>query len=552
MRTAANRTRLKRVYFVKKQRFLWIILALKGKKVYTHTIEAIMEENMKEITKKTAVVAMAGIMAAGMLTGCGEKKLDGSKTVATVDGTEIPLGVVSLSVREGQMQTEAMYQSFMGSSDFDIWDTEAEEGKTYGEQIVEDSLKDVELMYIMKEKAADYDVEITDDEEKAIEEAASSFMKANSDEAIADLAVTEDQVKTYLELETYKQKIHAPIIADVDKDVSDEEAQQSSFEYVSVSTADLSDDEIKQKKEDAQKILDGLKADPDGDLNEIAKSVDDSYSSLSGTFDANDTSKDEDSKDEDSDESSTSSSTYPDEVIDVLRTLDDGEVASDIIETDTAYYVVKLDKKDDEEATETKKESIISTREQNLYTETTDKWLDDAKIEVEKKVLKTLKVTDNHKYVAPTATPVPTEEAAEVTETPEADATETPEVTEAADTTETPETTEAASATATPEATAAPSYSTDTSLTVKDGDTVNIDYVGKIDGTAFDGGSTDGKGTDLVIGSGTYIDNFEDQLVGAHPGDKVEVTVTFPDDYGVDDLNGKEAVFDVTVNGIYE
>lgn len=499
---------------------------------------------MKEMTKKTAVVAMAGIMAAGMLTGCGEKKLDGSKTVATVDGTKIPLGVVSLSVREGQMQTEAMYRSFMGGSDFDIWDTEAEKGKTYGEQAVEESLKDVELMYIMKAKAADYDVELTDEDEKAIAEAAASFMEANSEEAIADLAVTEDQVKTYLELQTYKQKIHDPIIADVDKNVSDEEAQQSSFEYVSVSTADLSDDEIKEKKEDAQKILDGLKADPDGDFSEIAKSVDDSYSSLSGTFDANETSEDEDTDDEDADDGSSSySGTYPEEVIDVLRTLDDGEVASDIIETDTAYYVVKLDKKDDEEATETKKESIISTREQTLYTDTTEKWLDDADIKEEKKVLKTLKVTDNHKYVAPTATPAPTEETAEteaVTETPEADATETPEVTEAADTTTTPEATEA------------PSYSTDTSLTVKDGDTVNIDYVGKIDGTAFDGGSTDGQGTDLVIGSGSYIDDFEDQLVGAHPGDEVEVTVTFPDDYGAADLAGKEAVFDVTVNGIYE
>lgn len=499
---------------------------------------------MKEMTKKTAVVAMAGIMAAGMLTGCGEKKLDGSKTVATVDGTKIPLGVVSLSVREGQMQTEAMYRSYMGGSDFDIWDTEAEKGKTYGEQAVEESLKDVELMYIMKAKAADYDVELTDEDEKAIAEVAASFMEANSEETIADLAVTEDQVKTYLELQTYKQKIHDPIIADVDKNVSDEEAQQSSFEYVSVSTADLSDDEIKEKKEDAQKILDGLKADPDGDFSEIAKSVDDSYSSLSGTFDANETSEDEDTDDEDADEDSSSySGTYPEEVIDILRTLDDGEVASDIIETDTAYYVVKLNKKDDEEATETKKESIISTREQTLYTDTTEKWLDDADIKEKKKVLKTLKVTDNHKYVAPTATPAPTEEAAEteeVTETPEADATETPEVTEAADTTTTPEATEA------------PSYSTDTSLTVKDGDTVNIDYVGKIDGTAFDGGSTNGQGTDLEIGSGSYIDDFEDQLVGAHPGDEVEVTVTFPDDYGAADLAGKEAVFDVTVNGIYE
>lgn len=499
---------------------------------------------MKEMTKKTAVVAMAGIMAAGMLTGCGEKKLDGSKTVATVDGTKIPLGVVSLSVREGQMQTEAMYRSYMGGSDFDIWDTEAEKGKTYGEQAVEESLKDVELMYIMKAKAADYDVELTDEDEKAIAEAAASFMEANSEETIADLAVTEDQVKTYLELQTYKQKIHDPIVADVDKNVSDEEAQQSSFEYVSVSTADLSDDEIKEKKEDAQKILDGLKADPDGDFSEIAKSVDDSYSSLSGTFDANETSEDEDTDDEDADDGSSSySGTYPEEVIDVLRTLDDGEVASDIIETDTAYYVVKLSKKDDEEATETKKESIISTREQTLYTDTTEKWLDDADIKEKKKVLKILKVTDNHKYVAPTATLAPTEEAAEteeVTETPEADATETPEVTEAADTTTTPEATEA------------PSYSTDTSLTVKDGDTVNIDYVGKIDGTAFDGGSTNGQGTDLEIGSGSYIDDFEDQLVGAHPGDEVEVTVTLPDDYGAADLAGKEAVFDVTVNGIYE
>ena len=220
----------------------------------------------------------------------------------------------------------------------------------------------------------------------------------------------------------------------------------------------------------------------------------------------------------------------------VLRTLKDGEVGPDVIEADSAYYVVKLDKVNDEDATATKKESIISTRENELYTETTDKWMDEADIKVEKKVLKTLKVTDNHKFTIQTA----------------AEDTETPEVTEEADATETPEVTEEADATATPEVTEAPSYDTDSSLEVKDGDTVNIDYVGKIDDVAFDGGSTDGNGTDLVIGSGSYIDNFEEQLIGAHPGDKVEVKVTFPDDYQATDLAGKEAVFDVTVNGIYE
>ena len=500
---------------------------------------------MKTMTKRTAVAALTGVMAVGMLTGCGEKKLDGTKTVATVDGTEIPLGIVSLSVREGQAQTEAMYKSFMGGQDYSIWSMDAEDGKTYGEQAVEQSLKDVELMYIMKEKAADYNVEVTDDDEQKIADAAAAFMAANSEETLQELAVSEDQVKTYLELQTYKSRMHDPLIADVDKDVSDEEAQQSSFDYVSISTADLSDDEIKQKKEDAQKILDDLKAaGSDGDLNEIAKSVDDSYSSVSGTFDVNEDAAKEDS-DEESD-SSSSSSAYPDEVMKVLRTLKDGVIGPDVIETDTSYYVVKLDKVNDEEATETKKQSIISTRENKLYTDTTEKWLDDADINVEKKVLKTLQVTDNHKFSIATATPEPTEEAA---------ATETPEVTEAAEETEataTPEATEETEATTTPEVTEAASYNTDSSLEVTDGNKVNIDYVGKIDGVAFDGGSTDGKGTDLVIGSGTYIDNFEEQLIGAHPGDKVEVTVVFPDDYQAADLAGKEAVFDVTVNGIYE
>ena len=102
------------------------------------------------------------------------------------------------------------------------------------------------------------------------------------------------------------------------------------------------------------------------------------------------------------------------------------------------------------------------------------------------------------------------------------------------------------------ESDASSSLSTDTSLTVEDGDTVNIDYVGTIDGVEFDGGSTNGQGTDLVIGSGSYIDDFEEQLIGAHPGDTVDVNVTFPENYGVEDLNGQDAVFEVTVNGIYQ
>lgn len=94
-------------------------------------------------------------------------------------------------------------------------------------------------------------------------------------------------------------------------------------------------------------------------------------------------------------------------------------------------------------------------------------------------------------------------------------------------------------------------YSTDTSLTVEDGDTVNIDYVGSVDGVEFEGGNTNGAGADLTIGSGTYIDDFEEQLIGSHPGDTVEVNFTFPENYGNEELKGKDALFVVEVNGIY-
>lgn len=83
---------------------------------------------------------------------------------------------------------------------------------------------------------------------------------------------------------------------------------------------------------------------------------------------------------------------------------------------------------------------------------------------------------------------------------------------------------------------------------VENGDIAVIDFKGFIDGVAFEGG----EGTDysLEIGSGSFIDNFEDQLVGLAAGENKEVKVTFPENYGKEELNGKEATFEVTVKEI--
>jgi trigger factor len=89
-----------------------------------------------------------------------------------------------------------------------------------------------------------------------------------------------------------------------------------------------------------------------------------------------------------------------------------------------------------------------------------------------------------------------------------------------------------------------------TDRAVKDGDNTVIDFEGFVDGVAFEGG----KGTDypLTIGSHSFIDTFEDQIIGMNIGDEKEINVTFPEEYHVDDLKGKPAMFKVSVKEIKE
>ena len=104
---------------------------------------------MKKMVKRTAVVTLAGVMSVGMLSGCGSKTLDGTKTVATVDGTDIPLGVVSLYAREQQQQTTTMYLNYMGSAD-NIWDQTAgdDSDETYGDQINQKNNPDKMIQHV--------------------------------------------------------------------------------------------------------------------------------------------------------------------------------------------------------------------------------------------------------------------------------------------------------------------------------------------------------------------------------------------------------------------
>lgn len=92
-------------------------------------------------------------------------------------------------------------------------------------------------------------------------------------------------------------------------------------------------------------------------------------------------------------------------------------------------------------------------------------------------------------------------------------------------------------------------YSEVTDRGIEEGDTVNIDYIGYLDGVAFENGTATNQ--ELVIGSETYIDGFESGLIGYYAGDTVDLDLTFDDDYYSEDLAGQTVVFTVIINSVY-
>lgn len=96
-------------------------------------------------------------------------------------------------------------------------------------------------------------------------------------------------------------------------------------------------------------------------------------------------------------------------------------------------------------------------------------------------------------------------------------------------------------------------YSTTEQITtgkVANGDNVNIDFVGSVDGVEFEGGNSQGAGYDVVLGSGSMIPGFEEAIIGHEVGTTFDIDVTFPEEYGNEELNGKDAVFAITINYI--
>ena len=337
---------------------------------------------MRGLKQKSVALLAVAAMALGSLTGCAAS-VDNSEVVATVGVSKITAGVANFFVRQQQVSVESMF-SMYGMED-KSWKMDIGEGKTYEESVKDGVMESLQELYILKNHMADYKVELTKDEEAAIEAAADAFLKANTKEVLEKVSGEKDIIVEVLQLMTIQKKMYDAIVADVDTEVSDKEAAQKAMQYMFYATTStdqttgasipLSDTEKEAKKTEAETFL--AKAKENGDLEAYAKEA--GTESKKATFDAKSTSPDE-------------------AVIKAADALKKGEF-SEVIETESGYYVLQVTSLLDREATDTKKESIVTERQDAKYTEVFEALKEETKISVDEKLWKKislygLKVTE--------------------------------------------------------------------------------------------------------------------------------------------------------------
>ena len=314
----------------------------------------------------------AGALALTSLTGC--TSFDNDDAVATVGKEEIPAGVANFYARMQQAQYETYYAPMMGTMGEALWQQEMEEGKTYEESTKETLLLNLENLYLIRQHAEEYEVALTEEDTKAIEEAAKKFDEDNALEEKEAVSGYKKYIEEYLELVTIQSRMDPKMKEGVNEEVSDEEAAQKSMKYVYFpysttdadgNTKDLTEDEKKELKKTAQTFADTLKVSETKDIDALAQKG--GYEVKTTTFD--------------------SESTAPN--ADLVKALDalttEGDV-TDVIESDYGIYVGKLTSLLDREATDTEKTNIVAQRKQEQYDSLLADWRKETEITENKKV----------------------------------------------------------------------------------------------------------------------------------------------------------------------
>ena len=329
---------------------------------------------MKKLATKVMCAAMILVMAAGLMTGCSTSKdlktQNGNKVLFTYDKQDVTLKEAWIYAKMTASQYENYYSSYFGS---DFWMTPVstdEEGNqiTCEENVKEQIISQIKQIIVLNSKAEEYKITLTDDEKKECTEYAKAFAKSAEGSAILkECGASEEDMAQIYEKNKIASKVQEAAVADVDKEVSDEEARETSIARIVYpttttgedgKTVDMDDkakaDVLKTAKAALKKIKDGTA------LEDVAKEAE--YNNTTETFAAG---------------ASEEGEAFEKK----LAEMKDGDLMDEVMECDNGYVVARLTAYTDREATDKKKEDIIHERQHEAFYKLYEEWTKDLESE---------------------------------------------------------------------------------------------------------------------------------------------------------------------------
>ena len=347
------------------------------------------KEIKKMQKKKVMAILLSTAIAASTFIGCGTDKAKDYKDADTVmfidKDNKIDYATACTYTRMMQAETysymQSMLQRFNSSAvDVDMWsqsledtDEDSKKYKTYGEQFkgnTLDSLKSLLLDKLYGSK--EYEVTFTDDDKKECESVADEFIEKMSKDDLKAMHASKKTMMNVLELMTYETRVKNAIESDVDTKVSDDEAGQSTFSYVEIKKKDA-----KKKEKKIKSLI--KKVEAGTDISTAASEA--GFTAQSVTFTTADPEYDE----------------YGKEMLKKVSKMKDGECDS-YKDAKGNTIILYMQSVNDQSATETKKDDIISDRKDKAYEDKLDEWKDKKKVTINKDAWNSIKTDKNEVF----------------------------------------------------------------------------------------------------------------------------------------------------------
>lgn len=428
---------------------------------------------MNRFGKRSLALLLCAGLGASMLTGCG-KKAEASP-VFTYNGEAVDQKMTTFLFRMQEASFDEVYGNMFAQyyGGGNVWDMDLTgEGETYSETFKEQFKDTVERLMIAQDHAGDYDITLSDEEEKKIGDAADQFISDNSQDVLDAMDGDRDTIVKTLEMQTIQKKVEDKIGETADTEVSDEEAAQKTISYICYTP--VTEAESEAETEGTVETEPEAAAETETDVTPAASQAEtavetessDKTQSADETEAAGETeeageaeaaagaegetetesaamqearerykamAEEEFEKVKDSDKdfseivdqitqenatgvmASTISfgedDTYPaDEIKDAVKDADDDTLIDHIVEANDNYYIIHVDKAFDQDATDQKKEQIIEERKQTAVDDQYTEWEKDVKFETDEDAFGELKF--DRAYTAPqTDAPAETESA---------------------------------------------------------------------------------------------------------------------------------------------